>query len=270
MHYPRTVLADNLQNNFQAHWQVGDVVCWDELVWGTNTRSNYRVYVPHKPHPNGLLFHEETSVGIHSGLPYLYDFLPYVDTTRATPLDVAKHFTRSLPQQTHIVGDAWFPAANVLTYLDSSNMYYTFSCPVTRLFFLWRFLDHQIQYRDYRVLQHTALNYVAVSYHDNKKVHFLSNGWVQDLTRIGCPTTPPLLNFYKTHFNACDIFNRYAYYQRFRHRYRKWTDVLLFVYLKMAITNAWILYNESNLCDSEFVGYMEKLHKKLLQKGLSI
>jgi len=89
----------------------------------------------------------------------------------------------------------------------------------------------------------TPKHQIFTTFHSNKKVNTLSNAFNLGPPPPITPAVPPLFQVYRNHFNLVDLHNRVYFSLKFHHKQQGWENLHFDVCLKIALTNAWILYN---------------------------
>ena len=97
----------------------------------------------------------------------------------------------------------------------------------------------------------------------DKKVKIISNSFEVSDQAEGTPTS---LDYYKSHFNKVDMFNKAFYFFRNRHRHHKWTDVFIDDAISIALANSLALYNSSNGCNIKKKNWMDMILKALFKE----
>jgi hypothetical protein len=162
------------------------------------------VYIPRKPHPNGLLIYVvclltltecqlnlyqvatmvESPVEENATLPYILDLLPHLQVSDISPVESLKlglerWGTISKP---HIVADAAFGSVEMLAHITGWGGTATFSCASGSSSWLWELLSHNLPALHWRAAVHHPSGYVAslhTAQDKGKTTHqqLLSSGW---------------------------------------------------------------------------------------------
>ena len=119
------------------------------------------VYMPRKPHPNGLLFMLLMTFVKHGGhhLPYLLDILPHLVAQDCNPPDVIHQFVARYPEvepPPHLVTDAAFPTPELLDFLTEYGWSFTTSTPNKMWTNVWNVLSQGLHHHSWRCAQHES------------------------------------------------------------------------------------------------------------------
>jgi hypothetical protein len=119
------------------------------------------VYMPRKPHPNGLEFMLLMTFIRHSGydLPYMLDILPHLAAQDCNPPDIIKQFVERYPQvepPPHLVTDAGFPTPDLVNFLIDHGWTFTSSTPSKMWTNVWNVLSQGLHHHSWRCAQHES------------------------------------------------------------------------------------------------------------------
>jgi len=81
-------------------------------------------------------------------------------------------------------------------------------------------------------------------------------------------TSPSHHEYYRAHFNAVDLNDRYFYKQQNHHAIRNWEPKFIWSILQIGLNNSWSLF--CTIQDVEFLDYCESLARKLIDPNLNI
>jgi hypothetical protein len=109
------------------------------------------VYIPRKPHPNGLENFLLVTPVAHpakqeKGLPYILDIYPHLTQNDAAPQSVVELFATRWKheEKPHIIGDSAFGSFELLDKLERQGIQATFSMSLNTSTFLWKLLSQNV------------------------------------------------------------------------------------------------------------------------------
>jgi len=146
---------DLLRTSFQKYWTPGSIVCFDESVYAYKPRKSTKeksekkgdpipsVYIPRKPHPNGLLNWCLVTVSSTTGLPFVIDFEPHLSfpTISGQNAILKMHQRWPYPFKPCYVADATIGSFELLQEMHSSNSFACFSISKKVKPWLWQLLS---------------------------------------------------------------------------------------------------------------------------------
>jgi hypothetical protein len=113
--------------------------------------------MPHKPHPNGLLFYFLMTFfldpsGVAGKLPYIIDMWPHLQVGDAPPQDVIRFFMQrwSLNEQPLLVADSGFGGFQLAEEWTNWGGKMIFSCPQDTRPELWQAMRHNVPVGNWR------------------------------------------------------------------------------------------------------------------------
>jgi Transposase IS4 len=130
-------------------WLPGNIVVIDESVYEFTGSSPCHVYIPRKPHPNGLLSYGLSLYTAELKLPVLFDLEPHVPSNMLSARDSAKRLVGRLLTshgnsiRPHVVMDSAFGSFTDLDYYISKGVVCTFSMSSKERPWLWDMLSWQ-------------------------------------------------------------------------------------------------------------------------------
>ena len=147
-------LEEALRKAYQDSWIPGREVVADESVWAYKPSKNVLdrlrelniriplVYIPRKPHPNGLMAYQLATKSSTTGLPYILDFIVHRSFPQISAQEAAKEFADRWPFPTkmELVADSVFGSFSFLGELTKKGHDGTFSVPANASEWLWRLL----------------------------------------------------------------------------------------------------------------------------------
>jgi len=133
--------VDQFRTEFQKHWTPGSIVSFDESVYSYQPRKATKakaeekgaaiptVYIPRKPHPNGLLNWLCVSKSSTTGLPFVLDFEPHLSFPTISGQNALRkiHTRWSYPVRPCFVADATIGSFELLQELHASGSFGCFS-----------------------------------------------------------------------------------------------------------------------------------------------
>lgn len=147
-----------LNTNFSTNWQVGQHVVFDETVFAYQPSKTVKakqkelkdeiptVYIPRKPHPNGLMVYNVATVSDRTGLPYILAMYPFFKFPQLSPrealITAAKQWRYVTPG--HFIVDAAFGCMDLFEEKFEKPTYFTSSMPVTTIPHVWSVLKWNI------------------------------------------------------------------------------------------------------------------------------
>lgn len=137
-----------LGTQWQLAWQPGNTLVVDESVYEYLGASPCHVYIPRKPHPNGIMSYGISGYTSVLKLPMLLDLEPWVPSNKLSARDSAKALvdrTRaSHPTlQLHVVMDSAFGSFGDVAFYHSKGVSVTTSMAENKKPWLWDLLSYQ-------------------------------------------------------------------------------------------------------------------------------
>jgi hypothetical protein len=138
------LLENAFRTTFQECWIPGRQIAVDESVWSYCPgkvvldgcrREGIRiplVYIPRKPHPNGMMAYLLACTSHSTGLPFVLDFELHRNFPQISAVASAKAFLARWPYPTKmdLVADSAFGSFNTLTHLQEMGHDGTLSVPL--------------------------------------------------------------------------------------------------------------------------------------------
>ena len=134
-----------MTTNFQNHWTSGSIIAFDESIYQyqpiSSTKKKYEfvfqepipvVYIPRKPHPNGLLNWICVNVSSTTGLPFVMDMEPHLSFPQISARDALKKMFRRwiYPNKPSYIADAACGSFELMEELDKAGATAVFSMSV--------------------------------------------------------------------------------------------------------------------------------------------
>jgi len=136
-------IFNQIRSSFQKYWDPGSIMIIDESLYAykpknttiakiENTEPIPVVYIPRKPHPNGLLNFLFATKSSNTGLPYVIDFQPHLTHPQLTPSEIVRLFVArwTYSHSPIIVGDSKIIGFKLVNELMEQGIRSTFSCSV--------------------------------------------------------------------------------------------------------------------------------------------
>jgi hypothetical protein len=133
---------------WQRAWQPGNTFVVDESVYEYLGESPCHVYIPRKPHPNGIMSYGLAGYTSVLKMPMLLDLEPWVPSNKLSARDSAKalaartraaHPTLAL----HLVMDSAFGSFADVSYYHSRGVVVTMSMTENKKPWLWGLLGYR-------------------------------------------------------------------------------------------------------------------------------
>lgn len=133
-----------------ARWQMGwlpgaTLVCDESVYEDLSTDCPVKVYIPRKPHPNGLKSEGLSGYTAVRRLPFVLDLEPHLPGNKITPRDAARRLVErtlanhpSLP--IHLVVDSGFGSFDEASHYTKLGVEVTMSMPSNQWSWLWECL----------------------------------------------------------------------------------------------------------------------------------
>jgi len=90
------------------------------------------------------------------------------------------------------------------------------------------------------------MNKVAVMKRGRKERSAFGHGYEVLETNEVVNEEPPCRQLYKTWMNGCDRYNKYLYQLKPVHFVKGWKQSYFQLFLRMCITNSWVMHSELN------------------------
>lgn len=198
------------------------------------------MYSPTKPAKRAL-----ESYGMADESSYLWDFIARLKASKITPTNAIRQFISALPQPsistgTYIlIGDSKFGTLDIAQELDRMNFLYILGSGKSRPSYFWKYgLHRKLKKGEEKAAKKGKV--IAVSTFSRKKVNLLSNAFQLGDTKNYKPQK--VLEYYDAKKHFVDDFNRHAADYYYDHRHYKWTQAFFDGLLKIAVTNAFMIY----------------------------
>lgn len=116
-----------LRASWSSAIEPGSVVCFDEALWDFRPSKKAKekaenrkdpipvVYIPRKPHPNGLLCYFMGTKMFNTNLPYVFDLEPHIQFPQVGPQEALRNSIArwQYAYKAHIVADSAFGSQNL-------------------------------------------------------------------------------------------------------------------------------------------------------------
>jgi len=109
-----------LVQSFQQHWDAGFFIAFDEGVY----KYAPSVYIPRKPHPNGMMNWVAVTISTKTGLPFVIDMEPHIQ----------------FPQISCFIADAAVGSFDLMKEITDAGMFAIISMPKKSKKWLWELL----------------------------------------------------------------------------------------------------------------------------------
>lgn len=167
-------LCKHLRGCWQLAWQPGNTLVVDESVYEFFGSCPCHVFIPRKPHPNGLLSYGLSGYTAVMKLPMLLDVEPWVPLNkfsgRESGARLINRFSKAFPAlRPHIIMDSLFGSFSDLEDYYSKGVFVTMSMTEKPNQWLWDLLVWKCPLNSGRAalmpLEGTEDHYLASSYH---------------------------------------------------------------------------------------------------------
>lgn len=137
-----------LSSRSQLAWQPSNTLVVDESVYDSDCTSPVHVYIPRKPHPNGLLSYGLAGFTAYGEFPMLLDLETYLPGNRVSARDAARRLAERFQQnhshlQLHLVADSAFGSFKEANYYLDKGVMVTMSMSYKEKPWLWDLLAHR-------------------------------------------------------------------------------------------------------------------------------
>lgn len=262
LHVEPEALIKRIRENFQQHRFPSSPATVDESRIRFKGRYSGIIFNPNKPDKSAIEFY---SIADDTG--YIYDILPRKKGVKIKRWEVVNILTSGLPRPTkeggtyEIVANSSFGSLQTAESLEKQRMLYVLSCGKRYPSWLWgRELHPGLQQGETRLASKGKC--WAVCTFSKKKVNLLTNSFYRGGEQDAGCTQP--LQYYNAHKNGVDKANRLRAEYYYDHRHRKWTHALFCGLMKMAVTNAFIMYKENVDSQCSYRSFLEALIEDLL------
>lgn len=132
----------------QLAWQPSNTLVVDESIYDSDCQSPVHVYIPRKPHPNGLLSYGLAGYTAHGKFPMLLDLEPYLPGNRVSAREAARRLAQRFQVnhphlQLHLVADSAFGSFKEANYYLDKGILITMSMSSKEKPWLWDLLTHK-------------------------------------------------------------------------------------------------------------------------------
>lgn len=130
---------------WQSVWKAGNTVVVDESVYANDSNCPCHVYIPRKPHPNGLLSYGLSGYTAVMRLPILLDIEPWLPGNKLSASESAQRLVNRMrvahPRLTpHVVMDSLFGSFEVVEKYKRDGVLVTMSMDLQKKQWLWDLL----------------------------------------------------------------------------------------------------------------------------------
>lgn len=248
--FPLLPLFARVTERTRYYLNIGSEVTTDELQTNYSGQSPVRNFNPSKPHAWGhLIYMTGVVVGGRTIIVAAKPRVPNYHRGHPQTHHVIEDLDLDLPQDQpiHYVCDSFYNTKGTREYLAAQpSRFYTMAGKTEWLPHVWRRLAHNLPHDEWAQLVSPGRHEIYTVYHSLKKVNTMSNAFdVAPLPPV-VPALPPLYQVYRARFNLIDLFNRVYFSIQFPHKQLGWKTNFFDVVLKIAVINAWVLYNNSS------------------------
>lgn len=145
----------------------GSIVCCDEAVWDFRPSKKAKeaaeaardpipvVFIPRKPHPNGLLCYFIAVKMFNTNLPYVIDLEPHISFPQVGAQTALKNMIErwDYPYKAHVVADSAFGSLSVATAIKEWGGACTFSVSDNVVPHIWDMLNRKSKKDKWKALQ---------------------------------------------------------------------------------------------------------------------
>lgn len=233
-------IEDLINQSFQRHWTPFPHVAVDEGMIPFKGRFRYRQHIKGKPKATGIKFYALTD---ETG--YVWAFWTYSGYQPKT-VEIVTGFTEHLPNRPYFVYcDSYYGSLKLALKLAKQGHKFTFTTQANRPSWLFAgFLLRKLKKNEWKsaYLHHKGLT--ALSFYDNGKCNFFSNLYTGEdsVLTIKNRRIPALVADYRRWYGAVDTSDSNHLRYLFPHKNQKRTMAQLISYIKMCVSNSWILY----------------------------
>jgi hypothetical protein len=171
-------------NIFRETWakavSPGSIVCCDEAVWdfrpskAMKERSELArdpipvVFIPRKPHPNGLLCYYLAVKMFNTNLPYVIDLEPHVSFPQVGAQAALKNMIErwNYPYQAHVVADSAFGSLSVAAAITAWGGACTLAISENVVAHIWEVLNRKSSKNKWKALQNESYLYSLLARED--------------------------------------------------------------------------------------------------------
>lgn len=137
-----------LSTRWQEVWNPGQTLVVDESVYEYLGESPCRIFIPRKPHPNGLLSYGISGYTSEKKMPILLDIEPWVPgnklTARQSALKLVTRTCKFHPTHSfHVVMDSAFGSFGDVSIYRKMNVRVSMSMAETKKAWLWSLLSYK-------------------------------------------------------------------------------------------------------------------------------
>lgn len=172
-----------------------------------------------------------------------------------------------LPKTSYqIYVDSYYGSFHLAKKLVEQGQKFTIACAMHRPAWLFsNYLMKGLKKGQWKSIFNPGLSITALSFNDNKKCNFITNiltAEASSISKKGKPT-PDLVLDYRKHYGFGDKADSFHTKYLYPHKSIKRTSAQLLYYIKMAVVNAWIVFQEINEQKSGQKQFILKLIEQL-------
>lgn len=246
LHFNLHFITSRIIANTQRYWHPSTAVAVNELLFLFKGRYRHKQHIRGKPHATGLKWY---SLCDKSGV--FYSFWLYQGEKRSTT-SIVTDFAKQLPSDTqHVVfADSYFGSLELARELLRQGRHCVLSCKQTRPSFLFKdWLGKDLRKGEFVGASSKEERLLAVTFNDKRKCNFLtslhnnSSETIKSKKDDSKKTIPTVARDYTYNMNCVDRGDAFVNNHFYHHRHKKWNLAALHVLIKLALVNAWILFN---------------------------
>jgi hypothetical protein len=240
--YDIDYIEEEINAGFQSYWTPFPHVAIDEGMIPFKGRYRYRQHIKNKPKATGIKFY-----ALCDQRSFVWSFWTYRGSQPPT-VDIVCDFTKKLPNSPHFIyTDSYYGSIKLAYKLNKQGHKFTFTSQANRPAWLFSgFLLKKLKRHSWRAAYDHTRRFTALSFYDCGKCNFFSNmfdGKSVTLTHNN-KKIPALVADYRKWYGAVDTADANHLRYLFPHKKRKRTTAMLLSFLKICVSNAWILYME--------------------------
>jgi hypothetical protein len=264
IHYDLDWLQAHLNEKYKYFWKPFQYLTVDEGMIAFKGRYGGRQHVRGKPHATGIKF---WALCDESG--YVIAFWIYEGKVRtaakgksANPTDIVSDLAATQENNKNfvVIADSYFGSLTLAEKLHNEGWRFILCCRNDRPSGLFKGkLADCLRKGEWQTAVRPDRKILAVTFFDKKKISFLTNCYSDEPVQHKKADQPEVVRKYNMFMHGVDKGDAFANRYLYKHKKLKWTKAVLFLLMKQACVNSWLIFNHHNKANLTQRQYLENL-----------